>query len=144
MQRALCVMALGLGLAASSARPALAMSPETLLVRVPFAFSVQDEMLPAGEYQIRPLSDLDRQVLELRSTDGRHALVVPSEDGSTASRTAQPELVFHRYGQNEFLHAIQLPEGAGAVLEASRSEVEAARALASEHAVHASAARVSP
>jgi hypothetical protein len=140
MQRALSVVALGLGLAGLSTGPALAMPPETLLVHVPFAFSVQDATFPAGDYQIHPLSDLDRQVLELRSTDGRHAVFVPSEDAPTSSRTAQPEIVFHRYGQNEFLHAIHLPEGTGAVLEASRSEVEAARALAA----HGSAGRVRP
>jgi hypothetical protein len=144
MQRAFSVMVLGLGLAALSSGPALAMPPETLLVHVPFAFSVQDETFPAGDYEIHPLSDLDRQVLELRSTDGRHAVFVPSEDAPTASHTAQPELVFHRYGANEFLHAVQLPQGAGAVLEASRSELEAARALASEHAAHGPAGKVSP
>jgi hypothetical protein len=144
MQRALSVVALGLGLAALSSGPALAMPPETLLVHVPFAFSVQDETFPAGDYQIHPLSDVDRQVLELRSTDGRHAVFVPGEDAPTASRTAQPELVFHRYGRTEFLHAIHLPEGTGTVLEASRSEVAAARVLASEHAAHGSAGKVSP
>jgi hypothetical protein len=44
----------------------------------------------------------------------------------------------------EFLHAIQLPEETGAILEPTRSEVEAARALASEQVGHGSAGRVSP
>lgn len=138
MQRVFSVVALGLGLAALSSHPALAMAPETLVVHIPFAFSVSDETLPPGDYRLHPLSDADRHVLEVRSADGRHAAVVFSEDAPAASRTAKPELVFDRYGQMEFLHAIQLPEATGAILKPSRSEVQAARAVASEQAAHGS------
>ena len=144
MQRAFSLLALGLGLAALSSRPALAMAPESLRVHIPFAFSVQNETMPPGDYGIHPLSDTDRQVLELRSTDGHHVVLVFSEDAPSAGRTAKPELVFDRYGQLEFLHAIQLPDETGAILEASRSEVQAARMLASKQAAHGSAGKLSP
>jgi hypothetical protein len=141
MQRAFSVVALGLGLAAVSSRPALAMAPETVVAHIPFAFNVRNETLPPGDYRLHPLSDLDRQVLEIRSTDGRHAAVVFSEDAPSASPNAKPELVFDRYGQMDFLHAVKLPEATGAILEPSRSEVQAARAIASEQAAHGSKAR---
>jgi hypothetical protein len=127
MQRALYAVALGLGLAAVSSSPALAFPPETVVANIPFAFSVDNETLPPGEYQINPVSDLDRQVLEVRSTDGRHAVLVFTQDGSTARSTAAPRLIFDSYGQMKFLHAIRLPDETAAVLQASRSEVEAAR-----------------
>ncbi len=38
-----------LGLVALTAGPAFAMDPETLVVHVPFAFSVDNVTLPAGE-----------------------------------------------------------------------------------------------
>jgi hypothetical protein len=128
MLRILSTAALGLGLAASFASPALALAPERLAVHVPFAFSVADETLPAGDYSISPLSDVDRDVLEIRSADGRKAVLVGSEDGEPASRTSKPELVFDRYGNQEFLHAIRLPEETGAVLTASEAELQAVRA----------------
>jgi hypothetical protein len=128
MLRVLSTAALGLGLAAFFASPALAMAPERLVVHVPFAFSVADETLPAGDYSIRPLSDVDREVLEIRSTDGRIGVLVGSEDGQPASRTSKPELVFDHFGNQKFLHAIRLPEHTGAVLTASESELQAVRA----------------
>jgi len=143
MQRAFSMLALGLGLTALSSRPVLAMAPETLVVHVPFAFSVLDETLPPGDYRVRPLNDLERQVLELRSSDGRYALIALTEDAPAMSRTTKPELVFDHYGKMEFLRAVRLPEAAGAILEPSRSEIAAARAVASEHSAHGSASTVS-
>jgi hypothetical protein len=143
MKRALSVMALGLGLTAVSSRPALAMPPETLVAHIPFAFNVRDETMPPGDYRVQQLSDLEPQLLEVRSTDGRHTAIVFSEDARPASRAAKPKLVFDRYGQMEFLHAIEVPSETGAVLEPSRSEIQAARAFAAEHTAHAPAGKVS-
>ena len=143
MQRTLSVVALGLGVAVSSSA-AWAMPHETLAVHVPFAFSVRDRTLPPGDYRIRPLNDLDRRLLEGRSADGRHALVVLSQDGPTMSETQRPELVFDRYGQMEYLRGIKLPAEAEAVLDPSRSELQAARSLAAQPAAPASAVKVNP
>jgi hypothetical protein len=43
-------------------------------------------------------------------------------------------LVFDRYGKQEFLHAIRVPEEEGAVLPPSRPEIQAARAYAAQEA----------
>jgi hypothetical protein len=142
MKRALSMVALGLGLAAISSRPAFAMPPETLLAHIPFAFSVHDENMPPGDYRIQPLGDLDRDLLEVRSVDGRHTAIVFSEDAPAEPRTGRPKLVFDRYGQMKFLHAIEIPSETGATFEPTRSEVQAARSFASEHAAHASVGRV--
>ena len=41
--------------------------------------------------------------------------------------------MFDRYGKKDFLRAVELPEAPGANLSATRSEVKAARDLASHH-----------
>jgi hypothetical protein len=130
-----------LGLVALAAGPALAMEPETLVVHVPFAFSVDDVMLPAGDYRVHPLNDLDRNVVEVRSADGRYGALVLTTDAPAERRGAQPELVFDRYGKKSFLRAVELPGEEGASLSATRSEITAARELAShQHKVPPSAA----
>lgn len=144
MKRVLSLVALGLGLAAVPSRPALAMPPQTLLAHIPFAFSVQDETLPPGDYRIQQLGDLDPDLLEVRSVDGRHTAIVFSEEGRAEPRTGKPTLVFDRYGQMKFLHAIDVPSETGATFEPTRSEIQAARAVACEHAAHASAGKTGP
>ncbi len=119
MLRTVSLAALGLG--ALVAGPAFAMAPEPLLVHVPFASSVQNETLPAGDYRVRPLSDLQRNVLEIRSTDGRHGVLVLSWDAPGEARGARPMLVFDRYGDKAFLRAVELPEAEGAGLPATRA-----------------------
>jgi hypothetical protein len=144
MTRIVSMAALGLGLAALSSSPALALDPETIVVHVPFAFSVADETLPAGDYRINPLNDLDRQVLEIRSADGHHAVLTFVEDGPSTSRNAEPELVFDRYGTKEFLRVVRMPQEPEAIVEPSRSESEAARVLTTDGAAHGSAGNVNP
>jgi len=122
-----------LGLVALASVPAFAMAPETLVVHIPFAFSVRNETLPAGDYTVRPINDLDRNVLEIRSADGRHAVVVLTLDAAGERRGAAPQLVFDRYGKKGFLRAVELPEQPGANLPASPSEIKAARTFAAQH-----------
>ncbi len=120
-----------LGLVALTAGPAFAMDPETLVVHVPFAFSVDNVTLPAGDYRVHPLSILDNNVVEIRSADGHHAALVLTTDAPAERRGAKPELVFDRYGKKRFLRAVGLPEEMGASMPATRSEITAARELAS-------------
>ena len=120
-----------LGLVALAAVPAFAMDPETLVVHVPFAFSVDNTTLPAGDYRVRPLGDNENNVIEIQSVDGRHAALVLTTDASAERRGAEPKLVFDRCGKASFLRAVELPEETGASVPESRSEVTAARALAS-------------
>jgi hypothetical protein len=132
------------GLAGVASSPALAFPPETLVAHIPFAFNVRNETLPPGDYRITTISDLDRQVLEIRSKDGRHAVITFSEDAPAARSTTTPTLVFDRYGHMSFLHAIRLPEETGAVFEPSRSEIQAARGVTSEQATHGSGGKTTP
>ena len=131
MLRTLSLAALGVGLTAFTPSPAAAFAPDLVTAHIPFAFSVRNETLPAGDYEILRVSDVDRDALEIRSTDGRHAVIFLSHDASPGLPGTTPELVFDRYGKLEFLHAIRLPEEAGALLNTSHSEVQAARHVSS-------------
>ena len=120
-----------LGLVALAAGPALAMGPETLVVHVPFAFSVDNVTLPAGDYTVKPLSDVTQSVVEIRSEDGRYGAFGLTTPAAAERSSAQPKLVFDRYDKKDFLRAVELPGEVGATLPATRSEITAARELAS-------------
>ncbi len=125
--RAVSAVVIGLGLAAVSTSPALALARETIEVHVPFAFTVTDKTLPAGDYFVRPLNDAQPPVLEIRSTNGRYAALALTRSASPGARDSHPVLLFEKYGSNEYLHEIRLPAEMGVVLEPSLTEIQAAR-----------------
>jgi len=136
MRRTLSVAVLGLGIAGVASSPAFALGPEILTAHVPFAFGVGSRTFPAGNYEITTLSELDRQVVEIQSRDGRYSTFVMTDEATPGGRGTHAELIFDRYGTHEFLHAIHLPYDDGATLRISRSEFQAARDLAEKAALH--------
>jgi hypothetical protein len=138
MLRIAYAAALGFGLAALSASPALAMAHETVVVDVPFAFNVGSARLPAGDYTVSQVEGNDPQLLEIRSTDGRYAALAITVDRKPLPRDTHPDLLFDKYGNKEFLHAIRLPEVTGAVLMPSSNELQAAREMATRKEARAS------
>jgi hypothetical protein len=96
-------LSLALWVASSFASPQI---QNQIKVNVPFTFYVGNTQLPAGEYTIRRVSDATPDVLELRSTDGRMAVLVlgrPTQSTTTPSKT---ELVFKKYGNVPILSQI--------------------------------------
>jgi hypothetical protein len=69
---------------------------------VPFAFSLQDKAMPAGNYQIFAVSD---RVLEVWNLDAQHGQLLAKQI-SVQSKDQSPKLVFHRYGDQYFLSQI--------------------------------------
>jgi hypothetical protein len=69
---------------------------------VPFAFSLQDKAMPAGNYQIIAQSD---RVLEVWNLDVRHGQLLAKQI-SVQSKDQSPKLVFHKYGDQYFLSQI--------------------------------------
>jgi hypothetical protein len=132
MKRAAIVGALALGMTGLAVPGhATALATENLLVNVPFAFQVEGARMPAGNYMIREGSDLDLGLLEIRSRDGHHAAFFFTEDdGVRSTRGAMPALVFDRFGHKRFLRSVQLDNGEGEQLFATRNEIETARELA--------------
>lgn len=69
---------------------------------VPFAFSLQDKTMPAGNYQIIAVSD---RVLEVWNLDAQHGQLLAKQI-SVQSKDQSPKLVFHKYGDQYFLSQI--------------------------------------
>jgi hypothetical protein len=73
-----------------------------LIANIPFAFSVGNKTLPAGEYtvvQVNPASD--HAVLQLRSRYGSASVMVQM-NATIGRATENARLVFDRYGDRYF------------------------------------------
>jgi hypothetical protein len=142
MRKAIFAAALGLGLAALVAPGrAYALGEERLSVHVPFTFDVNGHNLPAGDYVVQQADASQPNVLKLTARNGAPSVFFMTVNGSAPDVNSQPELVFNRYGKQDFLHAVRTPDRPAQVLEASRAERQAARLeVRSEHRLEASPA----
>jgi len=114
-----------------AATSAYAQSADRISMKIPFNFIAGEKTLPAGEYIVR--SDFPSRVTLIRTADGRRehttilTMPVPPE---TTPFTAK--LVFHRYGDQYFLHQVWTPASErGGQLSQSRAERAKANELAS-------------
>jgi hypothetical protein len=83
--------------------PATQAQSFTLNAEIPFDFAVGDKWLPAGEYQVKPVSE---RVTFIQSKDARSsalAMTMPVNAGKTSDVS---KLVFNRYGNQYFLSKI--------------------------------------
>ena len=74
---------------------------------VPFAFSLQDKSMPAGNYKIIALSG---QVLEVWNLDAQRGTLLAKQMSVQSNRDQSPKLVFHKYGDQYFLSQIWYAE----------------------------------
>ena len=102
-----------------------------LKANIPFAFSVGNKTLPAGEYTVRctnPNSDM--KVLQLRSSDGMESALIRTSSVIGESQD-NAKLVFNRYGEQYFFAQVWLPsETIGMQAPKSRTEKQMERELA--------------
>lgn len=101
---ALCLLAAGGGVVAN----AQGEQPAIIDVSVSHAFVTGDTTLPAGKYEIRRLDDTVTNISEIRSVNGRTAVVFETEaaqspDDQPASKT---ELIFNKVGNQYFLSQV--------------------------------------
>jgi len=101
----LLVLGLLIGLGNVTAR-AQALSEGTIEADVPHAFIVKDTTLPAGRYTVKRLDDTEPQVLEMRSANGRTAVIFEAENAQANQIPRNPELVFDKIGDQYFLSQI--------------------------------------
>ncbi len=78
-------------------------SPTTVIADIPFAFTVGDKTLPAGEYRVRAMT-ASGDALAIGSRDD--SVVRLSNSIETSKAPEQAKLVFHRYGQRYFLSEV--------------------------------------
>jgi hypothetical protein len=112
----------------STAYAQTAVNPQ-LVVNVPFAFSVGEKTLPAGEYTVKCVDpDSSMKVLQFRGKDGHNsALIRTSSVNGSVQENAR--LVFHRDRDQYFFAQAWLPaDGIG--MQAPESGRAKARELA--------------
>jgi hypothetical protein len=76
-------------------------SQRLMKVNVPFAFSVEDHSLPAGEYLV--LTVTPERSIRIVSADGKLSTIVNTLPNYAKSPSENSRMVFHRYGNEYFL-----------------------------------------
>ena len=94
-------------------------------VNIPFAFTVDDVRMPAGEYRITSPSE---KVISIQRVRGSEVKVTLTTSGSAARTVGPGKLVFHRYGNAYFVTAAWMPNSDHAQeFFASANEIQVAR-----------------
>jgi hypothetical protein len=105
-----------------------AQSSGKLEVNIPFEFQIGSQMLPAGEYSVKRLTQ--NSVL-VRSADGKQSAIAQTPRAVTANgneKALQEKLVFNQYGNQYFLSQVWMVRGSdGRELYKSDAEHRAAR-----------------
>ena len=119
----------------AAAMPLCAQYSGPIKVNVPFAFVVENDRLPAGEYTMQRVGN---GRLVLRSGDAKATSILVFRALPTQSKTTaeQGRVVFHRYGHEYFLSRIWTPglEVGWEVLEGKLETELAKRGVAMEMA----------
>jgi hypothetical protein len=101
-------------------------SSERWLADIPFAFRSGSEVMPAGKYQIREVSD---HVLMVSGANQHRSQFLLAIHAETLHPSVRGKLVFHRYGDRYFLYQIWSPnQSTGFELPKSHAEKETLRA----------------
>ena len=111
-------------LAVVAAATAYAQMPGTAMrATIPFDFSVRGKILPAGDYEIRRITD-EPDGLIISSVNDKHEHVMFETDPVESRRiSSRAEIVFHRYGESYFLFEVVAGgEQTGRELRPSRQE----------------------
>jgi hypothetical protein len=94
-----------------------------LRATIPFDFSVRGKILPAGDYEIRRITNEPDVLIVSNASDIHQRAIFQTEPVETSRISSSTEIVFHRYGDSYFLSEV-LTEGeqTGRELPPSREE----------------------
>lgn len=118
----------------AAAGPSLqAQVTERMNFNVPFQFAAGNEILPAGEYTVRPVSEA-RSAFIVQSTDNKHTAIMTVRNTFRSNRGQQrAELVFNVYQGQCFLAQIKPgPFSTASEVTRSRAERELMRVAAAD------------
>ncbi len=96
-------LSLMIGAASSFASPQI---EGQIKVNVPFTFYVGNTQMPAGEYTIRPVLPSNPELLELRSAEGKTAVLILGRPAQSTTVPTKTELIFKTYGNSPILSQI--------------------------------------
>ena len=125
MKKFFSLVVIGSVLIVLVAATAQAQLPGTAIrATIPFDFKVQGRTLPAGNYEIRRISDDESIGLLIRNVDDKHDKAMFETEPLYMRRTARKdELVFNRYGDVYFLSEVETA-GVQTAREVYRSRTE--------------------
>jgi hypothetical protein len=111
-------------LALMMAVPAHAQTPGTTIrATIPFDFIVRGKTLPAGNYEIRRISDSPEGLVIRNVNEKRDHAMFQTEPVEPREIPNRSEIVFHRYGDSYFLSEVLTDgEETGQELVPSRAE----------------------
>ena len=99
-------------------------TPGDLKVTIPFEFSTGNKTMPAGKYIVHKTEAAG--VLQI-CEDGINCATIATTDVGPGETSVQPQLVFHRYEDENFLCQVWLSSENGRRVLASRQESETTR-----------------
>ena len=97
---------------------------------VPFDFRVGDKIYPAGVYYLESISQLNDNLLQLRSFETKKQRLLATDDFYTGKQQS-PKLVFYRIGEEYYLTNIFMTQGVSGFLIRSSRRIESGKNLAS-------------
>src|SRR5262249_16841410 len=107
MKKVLGVMVAGCLLTLLVAMGAHAQDPGSeIRVSIPFDFTVEGKTLPAGNYEIRRISDEPVGLLIQNVNHRRHETMFMTEPNDVRKIPNHSLLIFHRYGDSYFLSEV--------------------------------------
>ena len=113
---------LGLFLLLAAFTAAHAQSVRRAVVHVPFDFYAGQQLMPAGRYSVRPISQDGAKMLLIQSEDGRTSAAVLTDAAGGPAPARGSSLTFRQYGDRYFLAQVFLTGAAGRELPASKAE----------------------
>ena len=136
----LCLVA-GLGATLTNAQ---IRSDATIRANIPYSFVVNNTTLPAGTYMVTVLDAYasDLSVLEIRSANGKTAVLFETEPVTVPGLAPRTELVFDKVGDTYFLSKVFLKDDEGDQLLKSKTQrrLEENGSIAESHSIAASPA----
>jgi hypothetical protein len=93
--------------------------------KVPFAFVVNGEQLPAGSYEVRETSE-GPDALTIVSSDGQKAVTMMTIPSTSTNNVGAPRLVFATINDQHVLVGVDLGEGESRRLLPDRSNADQA------------------
>ena len=130
-KKAFCVMATCCLLTAVAATAHAQLPGTALRASIPFEFSVRGTILPAGDYEIKRITDEPNGLVISSLPDRHERALFETESVEATSRPSRAEIVFHRYGDSYFLFEVFAGgEQMGRELPRSRQERNLQREVA--------------
>lgn len=124
----------------SAVAPAAADSSDSIRVNVPFDFTADHSILPAGKYTIRSAGVNFNGVIRITSDDGQATVFLLTHSAQSIQSRDETVVIFHRYGDQYFLFQVwAIGDTIGSEIPKSSLERQAERGIDNEKGQSASA-----